>query len=414
MKVVTIIMRKELYRVFSDKKLIFGLFILPAILVVGMFLLMAALASSLLADWEEHEPTVAVYHAPTSFEDYMQEYASSVGIYEIAEKTYHVMEVTDDAELETLKGQIYDGSLDLIVVFPEDFDEQVAGYNGAETIPEVQTFYNPSEDYSQNAHQDVVDQVLEKYRKVLLERRVGDLSSLTIFTIDQTNEESVIQNDNKAQGKLLGSVIPYMVTILLFASAMSLGTDSFAGEKERGTMASLLMTPIKRSQIVYGKLFALMILSGLSALIYGGSMIFAMPLFYRTLGTLTGQELNFSAGQMSMLLVLIVTMVFMYVAAIAWLSTLAKNVKEASTYVTPAYLAVTVVGMFTIFRGDDTTWIQYLIPIYGPTMALKNIFTLELTAGGFLLALLSNLIFGALFAGITAKMFYKEKIMMNA
>ena len=414
MKVVTIIMRKELYRVFSDKKLIFGLFILPAILVVGMFLMMAALASSLLADWEEHEPTVAVYHAPASFEDYMQEYASAVGIYEIAEKTYHVMEVTDDAELETLKGQIYDGSLDLIVVFPEDFDEQVAGYNGAETIPEVQTFYNPSEDYSQNAHQDVLDQVLEKYRKVLLERRVGDLSSLTIFTIDQTNEESVIQNDNKAQGKLLGSVIPYMVTILLFASAMSLGTDSFAGEKERGTMASLLMTPIKRSQIVYGKLFALMILSGLSALIYGGSMIFAMPLFYRTLGTLTGQELNFSAGQMSMLLALIVTMVFMYVAVIAWLSTLAKNVKEASTYVTPAYLAVTVVGMFTIFRGDDTTWIQYLIPIYGPTMALKNIFTLELTAGGFLLALLSNLIFGALFAGITAKMFYKEKIMMNA
>ena len=414
MKVVTIIMRKELYRVFSDKKLIFGLFILPAILVVGMFLLMAALASSLLADWEEHEPTVAVYHTPASFEDYMQEYESSVGIYEIAGKTYHVMEVTDDAELETLKGQIYDGSLDLIVVFPEDFDEQVAGYNGAETIPEVQTFYNPSEDYSQNAHQDVVDQVLEKYRKVLLERRVGDLSSLTIFNIDQTNEESVIQNDNKAQGKLLGSVIPYMVTILLFASAMSLGTDSFAGEKERGTMASLLMTPIKRSQIVYGKLFALMILSGLSALIYGGSMIFAMPLFYRTLGTLTGQELNFSAGQMSMLLALIVTMVFMYVAVIAWLSTLAKNVKEASTYVTPAYLAVTVVGMFTIFRGDDTTWIQYLIPIYGPTMALKNIFTLELTAGGFLLALLSNLIFGALFAGITAKMFYKEKIMMNA
>lgn len=414
MRNVNVIMRKELYRVFSDKKLIFGLFILPAILVVGMFLLMAALASSLLADWEEHEPTVALYQAPDSFLEYIQSYETSTGIYEIGNTIYHVSDVMDDTELETCKSQIYDGSLDLILTFPEDFDTRVADYTGVESIPEVQTFYNPSEDYSENAHQDVLNQVLEKYRKVLLKQRVGDLESLTIFTIDETNEESVIQNDNKAQGKLLGSIIPYMVTILLFASAMNLGTDSFAGEKERGTMASMLMTPIKRSQIVYGKLFALMILSGLSALIYGGSMIFAMPLFYRTLGTLTGQDLRFSAGQMIMMLVLIVTLVFLYVAAIALFSTFAKNMKEASTYVTPAYLAVTVVGMLSIFRGDDIALPQYLIPIFGPTIALKNIFTLDLTLGGFLLAAASNLIVGALLAWITAKLFYKEKIMLGA
>lgn len=414
MKNVNIIMRKELYRVFSDKKLIFGLFILPAILVVGMFLLMAALASSLLADWEEHEPTVALYQAPESFLNYIQDYETSTGIYEIGSTIYHISDVMDDAELKVCKDQIYNGDLDLILSFPENFDSQVANYMGAESIPEIQTFYNPSEDYSDNAHRDILDQVLEKYRKVLLEQRVGDLESLTIFTIDETNEESVIQNDNKAQGKLLGSIVPYMVTILLFASAMNLGTDSFAGEKERGTMASLLMTPVRRSQIVYGKLFALMILSGLSALIYGGSMIFAMPLFYRTLGALTGQDLQFSAGQMVMLMVLIVTLVFLYVAAIALFSTFAKNMKEASTYVTPAYLIVTVVGMLSIFKGDDITLIQYLIPIFGPTIALKNIFTLDLTVGGFVLAMVSNLVVGAFFAWLTAKLFYKEKIMFNA
>jgi sodium transport system permease protein len=205
-----------------------------------------------------------------------------------------------------------------------------------------------------------------------------------------------------------------MITILLFASAMNLGTDSFAGEKERGTMASLLITPIKRSQIVYGKLFALMILSGLSALIYGGSLIFAMPLLYKMLGAMTGQNLSFPPRQMCMMLALIVTLVFLYVALIAFFSTLAKNIKEASTFITPVYLIVMVVGIFTIYQGDDVTAMQYLIPLFGPTMALKNVFTLDITVAGFALAIVSNLLTGALFAWLTSRLFHSEKIMFNA
>ena len=53
-------------------------------------------------------------------------------------------------------------------------------------------------------------------------------------------------------------MLPYFITILLFAGAMGLGVDMITGEKERGTMASLLVTPVKRSSIVLGKVFALM------------------------------------------------------------------------------------------------------------------------------------------------------------
>ena len=413
MKAVGIVLKKELYRVFSDKKLVFGLFIMPAILLVGIFFLIATLASSLLSDWEEHEPTVALYHAPDSFMEYMTKYREGLGIYKVNGTVYHFSEVLDETNLSETKKQIYSGDLDLILSFPENFDEQIASYKEGDAPLEVQTFYNPSEDYSDNAHSDALNSFLEGYRKKLLADRVGNLDQLTVFTVDTTNEESVIQNDNKAQGKMLGSVIPYMITILLFSSAMSLGSDSFAGEKERGTMASLLMTPVKRSGIVYGKLFALMILAGLSALIYGGAMIFAMPVYYRTIGAMTGQELSFSAGQMVMLLTIIVTLVFFYVAVIAFFSTLAKTVKEASTYMTPIYIVVMVVGMLTIFKGDDVELIRYLIPIFGPSMALKNIFTLELTGAGFLLSVLSNLGAGVIFACLTSMLFQKESIMYN-
>ena len=80
--------------------------------------------------------------------------------------------------------------------------------------------------------------------------------------MNSDNPDMVIQDEQKAGGKALGMMLPYFVTILLFAGAMGLGTDMVAGEKERGTMASMLVAPIKRSSIVLGKVFALMIISG--------------------------------------------------------------------------------------------------------------------------------------------------------
>lgn len=416
MKNIGIVMRKELYRVFSDKKMIFGLFIMPALLVVGLFLLIGIIVGSMMADWEEHEPTVLVYQAPESFRTFMEArhlQTFSDG-YQVDETIYHITWVEEEERVKSGKEQIYSGELDLILAFPEDFDALIENYEQHPLIPDIQTYYNPSEDYSDNARDSVLNQIIEPYRKQLLWGRVGNLEILTIFTIDIDNEESVIQNDNKAQGKIFGAMIPYMITILLFAGAMSLGADSFAGEKERGTMAALLMTPVKRSAIVYGKLFALMILSGLSALVYGGAMIFAVPMLYQTLGTMTGQDLNFLPSQMFMMLVLIVTLVFLYVSLIALCCTFAKNTKEGSTFITPVYMAVMVIGMITMFRGENTTDLQYFIPLYGSTMALKNVFTFDITTLGFVLATLSNLGTGALLAWITSRLFHSEKIMLNA
>ena len=431
MRAIGIVFRKELYRVFSDKKMIFGLFILPALLVVGMYGLIGILAVSMMNDQQAHEATVIVRHAPESFQTYLAAYLQSDdahSFYEINGTRYQIT-WQDDAEadsdeqtalakeseaMNTAKDQIYTGDLDLLIVFPESFEQTVGDYTVGDSVPDVQTFYNPSEDYSDNARSDFLNGILEPYRNRLLEQRLGSLDQIKIFTVDETNDHSVIQNDNRAQGKTLGYAIPYMITVLLFAGAMNLGADSFAGEKERGTIAAMLVTPVKRSYIVYGKLFALMVLSGLSALVYGGAMIFAMPMVYRTLGAMTGQELRFTPGQMAMLLGLIVTLVFLYVALIAVCATMAKNMKEGSTYIMPAYMVVMVIGILSMFQGEKVTTLQYLIPLYGPTIALKNIFTCDITGMGFVMAILSNLIVGISCALLTARMFRSEKIMFDA
>jgi len=132
---------------------------------------------------------------------------------------------------------------------------------------------------------------------------VGDLEQIAVFTVNSDNDKMVIQDEQKASGKALGMMLPYFITILLFAGAMGIGTDMIAGEKERGTMASLLVAPIKRSSIVLGKVFALMALSGISSVIYVGAMVAFMPLMSKSMLGTSGENLNISlnANQIAML-----------------------------------------------------------------------------------------------------------------
>ena len=164
---------------------------------------------------------------------------------------------------------------------------------------------------------------------------VGDLEQIAVFTVNSDNDKMVIQDEQKASGKALGMMLPYFITILLFAGAMGIGTDMIAGEKERGTMASLLVAPIKRSSIVLGKVFALMALSGISSVIYVGAMVAFMPLMSKSMLGTSGENLNISlnANQIAMLAVLLIGVAFLYSTMIALTSVFAKTIKEATTYV---------------------------------------------------------------------------------
>ena len=255
---------KELARVFKDKKMIFSVFFLPVIIMVGIMTLVSSLSSNAQEDVESHKAIVYLQNAPAGFEEFLK----------AADKECDVYTVSDRAETE---GMIKNGGADLLIEFPEGFLDEVTSYQTGAPTPQVKTYYNPSEDYSRAAYDTISNGVLESYRQLLLSDRVEVMEGLTVFTVNSDNPEMVIQDEEKASGKVLGMMLPYFVTILLFAGAMGIGTDMVAGEKERGTMASLLVSPIKRSSIVLGKVFSLMIISGVSSVVYVGAMVAFMP-----------------------------------------------------------------------------------------------------------------------------------------
>ncbi len=404
MRGIKIIFQKEMRRVFKDKKMVISLFILPVILMVGIYGLMGYLSDQMTENVETHQSLVWIQNEPEDLETYLPQ------LREVAQ----VQTLSADDSTDEIKQRIYDGTADLLVVFPENFSEQVADYENSQKPPEIQTFYNPSEEYSQAARENVVGLLESVYEKALLEQRFGNLDVVTAFTIDTTNTQSQIQDESKAAGRVLGMMLPYLITILLFAGTMSLGTDTITGEKERGTLACMLVTPIKRSEIVLGKLLSLTVLSILSASVYVVALVISLP---KTMGSLGAENMSvsFNASQIAMMAAIILALAFLYVLLVAVVSVFARTVKEAATYVTPLYLIVIVAGLFTMFATTGTREVyEYIIPIYSSSICLSEIFSNELTIAHFLMSFGTTIVISALLTAGIVKAFNSEKVMFNA
>lgn len=387
---------KELARIFKDGKMVFSVFILPVVIMVGIMMLVSNLSSSQEKDVEAHKSVVYIQNIPEGFEDYLLK----------SDKECKVFEASDRTQIENF---LREGEADLLIEFPEGFQDAVMNYKAGDEVPQVKTYYNPSEDYSRAAYDKISAGVLEGYRQMLLAGRVDDMEGLTVFTVNSDNPNMIIQDEEKAGGKVLGSMIPYFVTILLFAGAMGIGTDMVAGEKERGTMASLLVSPIRRSSIVLGKVFALMIISGVSSVVYVGALVAFMPQMMGGMGD--GISLSLSVAQIAMLAALLIAIAFLYSAIIVLISVFAKTVKEASSYVMPAYMLILVLGITTMFTTKTPQQWLYAVPVYNTSLTLQGILTQEVTGMQYGLTLGVTLLLGAVLIVVIARAFESEKVM---
>ena len=229
---------------------------------------------------------------------------------------------------------------------------------------------------------------LEVYRQALLSERVGDMQSLTVFTVNSDNPDMVIQDEQKAGGKALGMMLPYFVTILLFAGAMGLGTDMVAGEKERGTMASMLVAPIKRSSIVLGKVFALMIISGISSVVYVAVMVGFLPQMMGAYGS-EGLGLSLEVGQVLMMAFLLIAIAFLYSGIIV--------------LIMPVYMLILILGIATMFTTQNIENWYYAVPVFNTALALQGILTGDVSVMQYAVTLAETLILGMILITVMAK-----------
>jgi len=408
MKNMILVMKKELYRVFSDRKLIVSLFVVPAILMVALYSLLGVLVNSMNKDIEQH---ISVTYVVNATED-LKTCIKASGFSEGADIKY-LTQADYNAKKADLEASVLDGDTDLVVVLDEDFEAVYAAYKGqGDAIPNINIMFNTAENYSQQAY-SVFSGALDIYRTALIQGRLGNIEVLSVF--NQT--ETPVAKEAKANTQFISMMLPYMIMIMLFSGAMSISVDAFAGEKERGTLAAMLISPIKRTDIAMGKVIALAIVAGISSIVYAVSMIVSMGFMGKNAGDgISGfGNVSFDAGQIVQIGLMLIILDYFFVAVIALLSSLAKDVKSASTFVTPAYMVVLVCALMTMFSTSSKTALsQYAIPLYGNALAIQDICTGELSTAGFLVSFGVTFVLAAAITFGLAKAFDSDKLMFNA
>ena len=385
--------------------MVFSLFILPIILIAGIYGMMFFLVDKQKSSINEHVSEVFVQNMPDNFSELMSKHT---------ECNINVIPAGESAD--TYKDKLLDGTYDLVVVFPENFYENFKNADATSTLPDIKTFYNPSEDNSGEARTRFTETYLEEYKQLLLNERFGSLNYAMVFSVDADNPDMIVQDDGKATGKILGTIIPYLITILIFGGAMGLGVDTIAGEKERGTIANLLISPIKRVDIIMGKIAALAIVSVLSAGVYVISFIGSAVVLSKKSGMgemFSRLSLNFTSVQIVQFVVLLLGLVLLYVGIIGFVSLMAKNIKEAQSFIMPVYILVMFAGMITMYSGDVTSG-SYMIPVYNTSAAFKGIFERTITMNQYLTSTIITYAFAGVMVCLMAKAMNSEKIMLNA
>lgn len=392
------ILKKELRRVFGDKKMIFGMFIMPPLMMVIIFSLIGNTMGDMMEDVESHKSLVYFSNLDEKTEADLGSLAETM-----------IIESVKDGEMESLKEKLKNGEIDAIVELPSDFRDKIENYD-RENIPNINIFYNPSEDNSEVAYRKLESIFDENIKKPIIKNRIKDEKILEVYTINK-DTEAKIYKEEKMSGKVLSMMLPYFIVIMLYSSIMGLAIDTFTGEKERGTMASLLLAPIKRTDIVLGKLIGLTIISMISSIAYVVSMSIVMP---KAMSFGQDTAVKFTFAQFGQIALIMLSMAFLMVAMISIIATYSKNAKEAGTYIAPLYIVVIVAGVLTMTSTGEVSPLQYLIPIYGSCLAIGRSIIAELTVTNLLYSIGSNLLIGLIFSYIVAKMFGSEKIMFNS
>lgn len=381
------IIKKEFARFFGDRQLLFTTVIMPGLLIYIIYSLMGSGIQSMVTEGQDERVTLGVENMPASLAPLIMTPDN-----EVVPMTFGEKEIA----------MLADKDVNLVLVrFPEGFDEQVAAYDpqGDGVVPNVEVYYNSTNNAAMREYMKI-NGVLGNYARpftVNVPQNEGQ-------RFDQASEESI-------GAMIWGKILPMLIMMMLFSGVMAIAPSSIAGEKERGTIATLLVTPMKRNELALGKVVSLSciaLLSGLSSFV---GIALSLP---KMVAMGDGVDLGFhytTADYFALLLVILASVLIMS-SAVSLLSALAKDVKNAGTMVTPFMLVVMLAGLLPMMQSEVPTGVvTYLIPFYNSIEVMTAVFSHELAWMPVVVTLASNVVYTGIAVWGLTRMFNSEKIM---
>ncbi|MBQ8518500.1 MAG: ABC transporter permease [Agathobacter sp.] len=383
------IIKKEFARFFGDKRMVFTA-LMPGLLIYALYSFMGDGMSQMYEPDENYVYEINVVNMPQSLA-FLEE-VEEVNISKIQE-----------ADADAVKDAIREDEADILVVFPENFDAEMLAYDvmtATTPAPNVEIYYNSANTESSGAY-SIMREVLNSFEQSIANK----------FDICQGEKEYDLATEEDISAMVISMMMPMLILMMLFSGCLSVSAESIAGEKERGTIATLLVTPMKRRDLALGKMISLStfgLLSGLSSFI---GIMLSLPNLMGGSG-LENVKFGYSVADYAVLLLVIITTTLLIVGMISIISAYAKSVKEASTMASPLMIIVSLVGVTNMMSSgmpEELYW--YLIPIYNSVQCISGVFSMDYQMLPVIITCVANTLYSGIFVVVLTKMFGSERIM---
>lgn len=398
MKNILVIFKKELKRCFTDRRMLLGMF-LPGILIFLVYTLMGKIFTNSSAfSTTTKDTTYQVVYTDNYNTDKTNQpkLLSFVDNYFQAEANNNKVEATaiNKSEFTTYMDKLKANEIHLLITFTDDFENQLVVSNAKNS---VNMYFNSEKTDSQNIYS-------------IANELVGSAYNNYQVNFDfETNKQVVsdVGTKNAMMGKILAFILPMVTVSLLYSTVLSFCPEAISGEKERGTLASMLLTPIKRSEFVIGKILGLSLVAVLSGTTTFIGLIASLP-------TLIGvSSLPITIPEMLLLFVIIVSTLLVFVGFGVLVSSLANTVKEATTYLAPLSILIMVLAMVPAIAGLNSIWLGF-VPVLNLSVCISQIMaqssSLALLLG---ITAISNLVYCGILVFFATQLFKKEKVVLG-
>jgi sodium transport system permease protein len=395
---VSVVYRKELTEWLRDRRTLISTVLVPLFIFPILISGMISLSSVLIGSAKKEVPKIMIIGGDDS---------PGVVAALRANKELEIVPYADN-----WKDEISNKEIRAAVEIPAGFEASLEK-GTAETVKI--DFYEGEIKSSFGA--DHVESSLKAYRDDLVKKRLEakNLSATIIspFDIKQQN----VAPPEKVSGASIGSFIGYIVIILSMTGAMYPAIDLTAGEKERGTMETILSSPISRLDLVLGKFLLIFSASLATAILSVTSMGLSFAYLGRSLPTdATGQQIHMNLGLTSVVAVFFMALPLsvLFSALLMTIALFAKTYKEAQSYLTPMTFVVVIPAVASLLPGVELTPKLALIPILNTSLICKEIITGTYHWHSIFVIFASTCIYAGAAIFIAVKTFQRESVLFRS
>ncbi len=356
MKTILVIFKKELKDTLRDRRTLASMIIIPLLL----FPLLIGISSRImLSQIQKAKGKVLTVGLLT--------YGNAGEFQKILWNDPRVR-VLEGLTLDSARARFEQDSLDAYFSFAPDFDRMVDSLGRGD----VSMYFKSTE--QRDIETSRARQILTAYDDTLRARRLQKLHIDARLIEPVEVHEVNLASAKERLAEVIGGFLPYLFIIFCFMGSMYPAIDLAAGEKERGTLETLLTSPASRLEILLGK-FGVVILTGITTAV--------VALFGMYLGIIQIKEIPpelmrtvmeiLQLRSALLLLSLLLPLTIFFAGVLLSLSIMAKSYKEAQSIISPAMIVVIVPAFVGLMPGVTLDWTTALVPILNVSLATKAI-----------------------------------------